>query len=213
MSTHQQTKPRRANQSITDESGRPGTVRSNVGCEAIDEPCTKSTAGLPSGEPTNFSHRKRRTSPSEVGFVVQWSTPITGSCAMVSWLMGVGGCLDVARVHLVAGGQMNDPILAGTRTRLDRREAAHNRASPASCNPQPCPPPLPQPVRPVFRLRLVHRGPRRHLSSCATHPAAWKYCCCCEPSVATTTVAPGCFPAGPSTSATVTRIHARPATV
>jgi hypothetical protein len=38
MSTHQHTKPRRANQSITDEWGRPGTVKSNVGCDAIDEP-------------------------------------------------------------------------------------------------------------------------------------------------------------------------------
>src|SRR5947209_5637576 len=73
MSTVQQTKPRFANQSITDESGRPGTVRSNVGCEAIDEPCTNSTAGLPSGESTNFSHRKRRTPL----FSVQCSTPVT----------------------------------------------------------------------------------------------------------------------------------------
>ena len=54
MSTLQQTKPRRANQSMTDESGRPGTCRSNVGCDAIDEPCTNRTAGLPPGEPTNF---------------------------------------------------------------------------------------------------------------------------------------------------------------
>src|SRR5438552_8090141 len=74
MSTVQQTNPRCANQSITEESGRPGTVRSKVGCEAIDEPCTNSTAGLPSGEPTNFSQRKRRTSP----FWVQCSTPVTG---------------------------------------------------------------------------------------------------------------------------------------
>src|SRR3982751_1398376 len=74
MSTVQQTKPRFANQSIADESGRPGTVRSKVGCDAMDEPCTNSTAGLPSGEPTNFSHRKRRTSP----FCVQCSTPVTG---------------------------------------------------------------------------------------------------------------------------------------
>src|SRR5512135_3838343 len=75
MSTHQQAKPRRANQSITDESGRPGTCRSNVGCEAIDEPCTKSATGLPSGEPANFSHRNRRTSP----LFVQCSTPSTGA--------------------------------------------------------------------------------------------------------------------------------------
>src|SRR6266550_3614131 len=40
MSTHQQSKPRRANQSMTDESGRPSTCRSKVGCAAMDEPCT-----------------------------------------------------------------------------------------------------------------------------------------------------------------------------
>jgi hypothetical protein len=79
MSTHQQTKPRCANQSITDESGRPGTERSNVGCDAIEEPWTNSTAGLAEGEPTNFSHMKSRTSPSAVGLVVQCSTPVTGA--------------------------------------------------------------------------------------------------------------------------------------
>src|SRR6266702_2059830 len=77
MSTLQQAKPRRANQSITDESGRPGTVRSNVGCEAIDEPWTNRIAGLPSGESTYFSQRKSRTSPSGVRFDVQCSTPVT----------------------------------------------------------------------------------------------------------------------------------------
>lgn len=75
MSTHQQTNPRFANQSMTDESGRPGTVRSNVGVDAIDEPCTNSTAGLPSGDPTNFSQRKSGTSP----FFVQCSTPVTAT--------------------------------------------------------------------------------------------------------------------------------------
>src|ERR1700704_6633002 len=40
---HQVSKPRAANQSITEESARPGTFRSKVGCEAIEEPCTKST--------------------------------------------------------------------------------------------------------------------------------------------------------------------------
>src|SRR6185295_14397209 len=85
MSTVQQTKPRCANQSITDESGRPGTVRSNVGCEAIDEPWTKSTAGLPAGESTYFSHRNRRTSPSGVCFCAQCSTPVT--CVALSILL------------------------------------------------------------------------------------------------------------------------------
>src|SRR4029079_9468746 len=79
MSTHQQAKPPRGHQSMTDESGRPGTVRSNVGCEAIDEPWTNSTAGFPSGEPAYFSHRKRRAAPSGVSFVVQCSTPVTGA--------------------------------------------------------------------------------------------------------------------------------------
>src|SRR5436190_4672334 len=73
MSTVQQAKPRFANQSITDESGRPGTVRSNVGVDAIDEPCTNRTQGLPSGLPTYFSHRKSLTSP----LWVQCSTPAT----------------------------------------------------------------------------------------------------------------------------------------
>ena len=75
MSTLQHANPRRANQSMTEESGLPGTLRSNVGCEAIDEPCTNRTAGLAAGEPTNFSQRKRRTSP----LCVQCSTPLTGA--------------------------------------------------------------------------------------------------------------------------------------
>src|SRR5689334_15621002 len=73
MSTLQHTKPRHASQSMTEESGRPGTVRSNVGCDAIDEPCTKSTTGLPCGDPTNFSQRNRRTSRLNA----QCSTPST----------------------------------------------------------------------------------------------------------------------------------------
>src|SRR5437879_11892516 len=40
---HQASNPRSANQSITEEAGRPGTCRSKVGCEAIAGPCTKST--------------------------------------------------------------------------------------------------------------------------------------------------------------------------
>src|SRR4030088_2289983 len=73
MSTLQHTKPRRANQSMTEESGLSGTVRSNVGCDAIDEPCTKRIAGLPSGAPANFSQSKRRTSP----LCVYCPTPVT----------------------------------------------------------------------------------------------------------------------------------------
>src|SRR5919198_638503 len=34
-------KPRSVNHSITEECGLPGTCKSKVGCDAIDEPCTK----------------------------------------------------------------------------------------------------------------------------------------------------------------------------
>src|SRR4051794_22602991 len=75
MSTHQVSNPRLANQSITDESGRPGTCRSKVGCEAIDEPWTNSTVpALPVGSPTYFSQRKSLMS----AFLVQCSRPTTG---------------------------------------------------------------------------------------------------------------------------------------
>jgi hypothetical protein len=73
MSTHQQAKPRRANQSITDESGLPGTIKSNVGCDAIDEPCTNSTAGLPAGESTNFSHKKSRMPLYDASCATPWT--------------------------------------------------------------------------------------------------------------------------------------------
>src|SRR5882724_8983677 len=74
MSTHQQSKPRAANQSITELSGRPGTCRSKVGCDAMDEPCTNRIllAG-PEGSPAYFSNRNRRTSP----FWAQCSSPRT----------------------------------------------------------------------------------------------------------------------------------------
>src|SRR5437762_12937920 len=74
MSTDQQVKPRSANQSITDESARPGTLKSKVGCDAIDEPWTNNAAGLSSDVSTYFSQRKRRTSP----LCVQCSLPVMG---------------------------------------------------------------------------------------------------------------------------------------
>src|SRR6516225_9824245 len=86
MSTHQQSKPRCANQSITEESGRPGTLKSKVGWEAIDEPWTNSTIGLPAVDPACFCQRKRRTSPSGVFLCVQCSTPLTLLDALVSFM-------------------------------------------------------------------------------------------------------------------------------
>src|SRR6185295_2124918 len=67
---HQVSKPRPANHSIAEESGRPGTCRSKVGCDAIEEPCTKRI--VPLAFPCAFfSQRKSRTSP----FWVQCSMP------------------------------------------------------------------------------------------------------------------------------------------
>src|ERR1700676_582963 len=72
MSTHQQSKPRAANQSITELSGRPGTCRSKVGCDAMDEPCTnRMVPAGPEGSGAYFSNRNRRASP----FWVQCSSP------------------------------------------------------------------------------------------------------------------------------------------
>src|SRR5262245_33163370 len=84
MSTHHVSKPRAANQSITEECGRPGTCRSKVGVAAIEEPCTNSIVPCPPcGLPQNFSHRYSRTSP----FRVQCSCPVTGACDC-DWSLG-----------------------------------------------------------------------------------------------------------------------------
>src|SRR5262249_8496963 len=58
---------------MTEESARPGTCRSKVGCEAMEEPCTNKTlpAG-PEGSPACLFHRNRRTS---LPFSVQCSSP------------------------------------------------------------------------------------------------------------------------------------------
>src|SRR5262245_16749655 len=74
LSKHQLSKPRAANQSIADESGRPGTCKSNVGCDAIDEPWTNTIVPLASRDSTLlFRHRNSRTSPLRV----QCSVPCT----------------------------------------------------------------------------------------------------------------------------------------
>src|SRR5256885_8873328 len=73
----QVSKPCSANHSIAEECGRPGTCRSNVGCEAIDEPCTKRRVPR-RGAVAALCQRKRRTSPSAVFLVVQCSCPFMG---------------------------------------------------------------------------------------------------------------------------------------
>src|SRR5271169_3907620 len=81
MSTHQQSKPRRANQSITEESARPSTCRSNVGCDAIDEPCTnRMVPAVCFGSPAHFSNMKSFTSS---GLLVQCSSPLIAAVEIV----------------------------------------------------------------------------------------------------------------------------------
>src|ERR1043166_1193342 len=74
MSTHQVSKPRAAKKSIAEESARPGTCRSKVGCEAMEEPCTnRMRPAGPAGSPACLFHRNSRTPPS---LVVQCSVPV-----------------------------------------------------------------------------------------------------------------------------------------
>src|SRR5918995_6484441 len=62
---------------MAEESDRPGTCRSKVGVEAIDEPCTKRMVPLVApGRLAGFSQRNRRTSP----LPVQCSRPATSGC-------------------------------------------------------------------------------------------------------------------------------------
>src|SRR5260221_14292263 len=80
---HQVSKPRALNQSMTDEPGRPGTFRSKVGCEAMDEPCTKSTVprfcALAAG---GFFQRDNRTASFPLPpFVSHWSLPDSATSA------------------------------------------------------------------------------------------------------------------------------------
>src|SRR5438046_9185022 len=74
---HQGSEPRSAKYSMADEFGRPGTCRSNVGCEAIDEPCTNRIVPFFPPPGARFSHRNRLASP----FLVQCSCPLIATLA------------------------------------------------------------------------------------------------------------------------------------
>src|ERR1700681_4863102 len=99
MSTHQQSKFCRAKKSITEESGRPGTCRSNVGCAAMDEPCTnRMVPAVFAGSPEDFSNRNS-LAPS---LVVQCSSPLIAAAGFViSFIMHLINESDVVgRDHL-----------------------------------------------------------------------------------------------------------------
>src|SRR5437016_12344523 len=80
MSTHQQSKPCFAKYSIAELSGRPGTSRSKVGCEAIDEPCTNRIVPFVfAASPATLFHRNSLTSP----LLVQCSLPGMQTCTFI----------------------------------------------------------------------------------------------------------------------------------
>src|SRR5262245_54695201 len=97
---HQVSKPRAANQSITEESGRPGTCRSKVGCEAMEEPCTNRIVPLGAPPGAALFQRKSLTSPLRV----QCSFPCTdeGPAACLSWVVVMAGNVNGAARSFLA---------------------------------------------------------------------------------------------------------------
>src|SRR5262245_5949816 len=80
---------------MAEESARPGTCRSNVGCDAMDEPCTNRIRPTgPEGSPLCLFHRNRRTS---VPFCVQCTSPRTAVAATETGLF-ILQLLDSSRV-------------------------------------------------------------------------------------------------------------------
>src|SRR3954470_21608450 len=100
MSTVQQSKPSLAKWSIAEESGRPGTCRSNVGCEAIDEPCTNRTVPLvAAGSPRHLLNMNRRALPPS--FVVQCSCPLIAGM-LISFIEAPVVCMEIVQLAVVA---------------------------------------------------------------------------------------------------------------
>src|SRR5215472_17003618 len=83
MSTHQQSKFFRAKKSIAEESDRPGTCRSKVGCAAMDEPWTnKMVPAVFAGSPAHFSNTNSFAAPPSL--VVQCSSALMPAAADVA---------------------------------------------------------------------------------------------------------------------------------
>ena len=92
---------------MTEESGRPSTCKSKVGCEAIDEPCTKRTVPAALfGSPPHFSNMNSFTSPS---LVVQCSSPRMTAARDRSFIVHLSEIVAIA----TSGG----PIAAGRLSR------------------------------------------------------------------------------------------------
>src|SRR6202043_4042703 len=124
MSTHQQSKLCRAKKSITEESGRPGTCRSNVGCAAMDEPWTnRMVPAVCRGSPAHFSNMNS-FAPS---LLVQCSSPLIAAAGFVISF--------IVHLHVFPGcgaARSGAPLIRDGRrlgVRNDRGSAAHHSAS------------------------------------------------------------------------------------
>jgi hypothetical protein len=92
---------------MTDESGRPSTFKSKVGCDAIDEPCTKRTVPAALfGSAPHFSNMKSFTLPS---LLVQCSWPPMAAARDASFIVHL---LEIVAIATSAG-----PIAAGRLSR------------------------------------------------------------------------------------------------
>src|SRR4051812_46232021 len=121
MSTDQVSNPWAANQSMTDEPGRPGTCRSKVGCDAMEEPCTNRIVPRFSAPTERFSHMKSLTSP----LLVQCSSPCT-------WILDSG--LFMVWLRLLENSKRRDEKCCTGRHRFPRqpRRPPRNAAADAS---------------------------------------------------------------------------------
>src|SRR5678815_5243492 len=109
---HQVSKPCATNQTIADESARVGTCRSNVGCDAIDEPWTNRIVPFASrGSTALFRHRNSRTSPLRV----QCSVP----CTLTSFILTSITKLSCRRLQSACPGGRFFPGI--TRPRKETR--------------------------------------------------------------------------------------------
>src|SRR5450631_3551596 len=83
---------------MAEEPGRPGTCRSKVGCEAIDEPCTnRMVPMLLAGSPAHFSNMNSFTPPS---LPVQCSSPLIAAAAgLVISFIGHSSCLRMILIN------------------------------------------------------------------------------------------------------------------
>src|SRR5262249_59990260 len=107
---HQEATPRAANKSIADESGRPGTCKSNVGCDAMEEPWTNRIVPLASRDSALlFRHRNSRTSPLRV----QCSVPCTVTSLILTSLT------KTFAPHLDLRQLTNFPRLTHAQERMD----------------------------------------------------------------------------------------------